>query len=143
MQIKQKNAFSLIEIVIVVVLIATLTGSALIGYNSYMKNARDNRRQIDLQSLSQAVTQYKQQTGQYPDELEDLTDETETGEVILPELPSDPKSSQDGFLYEYSSNGSSYQLSAKLENGNYYVITPFGPEQTDMPPDYLPIPTPT
>lgn len=113
-----QRAFSLIEIIIAITIIALFISLPVLAYSSYAKTGRDNKRKADVLKISQALEQYKAEKGSYPLQLEDLVT---TG--FLTELPIDPKQGQDvdvnsgiDYAYAYKTDGMEYELMAYLEN---------------------------
>lgn len=118
---KNQNAFSLIEIIIAITIIAIFTVLPILAYSSYQKKARDEKRKSDLGKISQALESYKAEKGTYPPDLDTLV-----SSGYLPEVPKDPLNGQlvpwdtngGTFGYAFSSpDGSSYTLSATMEEG--------------------------
>lgn len=114
----QLNAFSLIEIIIAIAIIAIFITLPVLAYSNYAKNSRDEKRKGDVLKVAQALEQYKAERGTYPINLEELV-----SQGYLPELPIDPKNEQDAdgdsgtlaYGYDYNSDGVTYSLSAILE----------------------------
>lgn len=118
--------FTLIEILVVMVIIGII---ATIGFGSFQSSqlkARDSTRKSDLSQIGKALETYYNDKGQYPTDNAGLingcsggtcswgdsfTDEKGTNYMI--KIPSDPKTSGS---YYYSSDGTSYQIYAMLEN---------------------------
>lgn len=66
-RMKTKKAFTLIELMMVVVIIGTLASIGVVAYNSAQKSARDAKRIADLNSISGALTMYGADHGRkYP-----------------------------------------------------------------------------
>lgn len=58
-----KRAFSIIEMLVVIALIAILSAVATISFSITRRNSRDSRRKTDVQQLSAALTQYASAVG--------------------------------------------------------------------------------
>ncbi len=126
-----KRGFTLVEILIVVAIIATLASVALVGLGPVQRSGRDTRRISDLRQTQNGVELYYAKCGYYPGAAQSASDCTSfsvasgwtgltaalTGSNIgISKVPTDPKS---GGTYEYgSSSGSTYVLGATLENTN-------------------------
>src|SRR3989344_1738767 len=63
-----RMGFTLIEMVIVISIITMLIGGSALGYSRYQQNARDTRRQSDLEQIRAALELYRSNTvnGNYP-----------------------------------------------------------------------------
>jgi type II secretion system protein G len=79
-QVHGSKAFTLIEMVIVIVIMGLLMAVALPSYNAYRNWARRSTTKSNLAALQQAIDNYSMMTDQYPNTLEDLITQ-----------PSDPK----------------------------------------------------
>ncbi len=127
------QGFTLIELLIVMAVIGILVTISIGSFRSSQLKARDAQRKSDLTQIGHALEAYFNDKGQYPDNsaafkidgCEDLgagpttcewgekwDDEHDT--VYMIELPADPGTA--GLNYYYLSNGSAYQLYARLEN---------------------------
>lgn len=131
MTIPSKRGFTLVEILIVVAIIATLASVALVGLGPVQRSGRDTRRVSDLRQVQNGVELYYAKCGYYPGTAQSGTDCTGfaqvsdwaglssslTGSSIgVSKVPNDPRS---GDTYVYgSSSGGSYVLGATLENAN-------------------------
>jgi prepilin-type N-terminal cleavage/methylation domain-containing protein len=63
---RSKSGFTLVEMVIVIALIAILSGIAIIGYIKVQSNTRDNTRSADVTVITDALERYYAQNGEYP-----------------------------------------------------------------------------
>lgn len=131
----QKRGFTLVEILIVVAIIATLASVALVGLGPVQRSGRDTRRISDLRQVQNGVELYYAKCGYYPGDAQKDTDcsgftsiggskagwDTLTAALVdsslgVSKVPNDPRS---GESYVYgSTTGSSYVLGATLENVN-------------------------
>lgn len=55
---KRQGAFTIVELITVITVIAILAGIILIAYPMYMQTTRDNNRKSDLQQISSALTAF-------------------------------------------------------------------------------------
>ncbi len=67
---KRKQAFTLIELLIVIALLTSLAGAVLVAVNpaKRLKQARDSQRKTDINSIANALVAYQTITGYYPGE---------------------------------------------------------------------------
>ena len=132
---KNQLAFTLLELLIAMVILALLTGLGIQSFGSVQKRSRDSRRKQDLANIAKALETYYNDFGQYPlgagaiegcgtDSLpaacswDEAWQKTiaDSGDTVLymVEMPKDPS---DGATYYYDGDdGTSYTLFAKLEN---------------------------
>jgi len=131
--IKNRQGFTLMELLIVMVILSILVAIATGTYATSSKRGRDNRRKNDLRSVATALETYYSDKGRYPtgvggvmmgcgagdtgacswgDSGSGFTDQYGTLYMVL--IPSDPIDSQT--YYYVSSSGTDYKLYAKLEN---------------------------
>ncbi len=59
-------AFTLVEMLIVIVVIGILAGAILPKIMGVMSRARDTKRVSDLRNVAMAIESYKMDTGEYP-----------------------------------------------------------------------------
>jgi len=123
-----KRAFTLIELMVVIAIIALLTGAAALAYSGIQERARDAQRSNDLNELKISLsTYYEAQIPQvYPIAtsktiLNNSTDilATTLKPNFIRNIPLDPINSGN-YVYKYMSNstGTDYTLYATLENTN-------------------------
>lgn len=124
----KKNGFTLVELLIGMVIIGILATLGFGSFSSSQQKSRDSQRKSDLKQISLALETYYNDVGSYP--LGDASgrilgcnggllcswgtpfvDDNDTTYMV--ELPSDPSS---GSQYWYDSDGTSWQLYARLEN---------------------------
>ena len=119
-RIEQIRAFTLIEILVVVALIALLSGIGLWWLADSRAYGRDSARVSDMQMVSLALEQYYGACRQYPEAL-DLASTNGCATAVtladfLPAIPTDPS----GVGYDYATSGSgndhdAFVLRATLE----------------------------
>lgn len=123
------------ELLVVIVIIGILATIALRSFSGAQAKARDARRKRDVDSITKALEAYYNDKGQYPTGdsnglIEGCAGATgcswgealqdSNGTYYMVQLPEDPLY---GWRYFYvSSDGSDYQLYAKLENEDDQVI---------------------
>ena len=109
---KQKQGFTLIELMVSISIIAILTALAAISFTTAQKKARDARRSQDMKLLQIAAEQYaSQNAGAYM--LSTVTPWTTAGNTVLEALPFDPKS---GSAYVLNTGATGYCFCAGMEN---------------------------
>jgi general secretion pathway protein G len=64
-----KSAFTLVELLVVVAIIGTLSAGAVIGVPRILENSRRTAAQSQLQTLRTAIDQYNMDTKKYPETL--------------------------------------------------------------------------
>ena len=112
---KNKSAFTLIELMVVLGLIVVLTLAGVVSYSVLRPKTRDQRRKTDMELIRAALEMYKaDNNGYYSDNMYDgsLISYLAGGVV-----PTDPK---DGSNYDYQASGplgfsTSYCLQTCLE----------------------------
>ncbi len=70
MKTKRKLAFTLVEILIVIVVIWILAGTLLPKIMWVISRARDTERVVDLRNIASAIEMYKMDNGEYPERTE-------------------------------------------------------------------------
>ena len=61
------NGFTLIELLVVIAIIAILSAIGFVSYSSFLKNARDVKRQSDLKFIQSALEEYYADQKYYPE----------------------------------------------------------------------------
>lgn len=115
------KGFTLIELMIVIGIIATLVFATTFAYGNHLQSSRDTKRQLDLQEIRIALEEYRTKEQTYPEDYTILE-----REGYLSELPEDPLTGAE-YTYEYDPAEDSFNLRAELENsseGDYYIVTP-------------------
>ncbi len=135
------RAFTFIELLVVVTIIAILSAIGLVSFTNANRNARDAKRKADLESIRQALVLYRSDNGCYPtgtgDESIDAIKTILLDGYISSPFPVDPQSAQGKkYLYDTSnatavtcedgttSGMSGFSLSTTLEKdgGTAYTI---------------------
>ncbi|PIZ58313.1 hypothetical protein COY20_03885 [Candidatus Shapirobacteria bacterium CG_4_10_14_0_2_um_filter_40_12] len=119
-RLRGNDAFSLVELIVVVTIIAVISVVGLVSFTGANKKARDNRRQADLEKLRIALEMVRQVGTTYPSAFAEEPVGLVPGYIQI--LPTDPKSGS----YRYAVAGGQYTftLDAKMEdlgstNGDY------------------------
>jgi len=120
---KNKNGFTLIEILVTMTIVAILMGISLVSLQGARKVARDGKRKADLEQIRSALEIYRSDCHAYPANTGLLEgadcDISGTTEVYLEVVPEDPI--PDSYNYYYSGVDNSYTLCAYLETGGTVV----------------------
>lgn len=156
-----RNAFTVVELIVVVVVIAIIASITVVAYTTVQRDARDTSRIAKAQDIADALELYYLNNGQYPQILHGLGNESSCGsqtdnwghcdrlkqltDAIAPYMRVDPASlsnaTQGNYYYSYASQGGvnnfqSYGLVVFLE-GNKGAsdggIYPNGYEVGDNP----------
>src|SRR3989338_5224148 len=96
----KRNAFTLIELLITISIIAVLTVIGFASFTTFLKNSRDAKRQSDLKFIQTALEQYFADQKYYPltvNSSQSLSSPS-GNRTYLSTVPSDP--SGGGYLYE-------------------------------------------
>lgn len=144
--LKKTNAFTIVELIVVITVIAILTGGAALSITANAKNARDTRRRTDVQQIKSALEFYRsnQVNSNYPTftQYQTGSSPTFTYPALVPTymetMPVDPSSTSTTVTnYVYAPLGAggaacnnttvfcvTYTLTATLEGGGTYQVTP-------------------
>jgi prepilin-type N-terminal cleavage/methylation domain-containing protein len=126
------SAFTLLELLIVMIILAILAGIGLISFGTVQQKSRDSSRKQDLSNIAKALELYHNDFGSYPssDPIEgkingcrvDALETCDWGEawlnssndtLYMNQLPKDPSP---GWKYYYLQINNGYYLFARLEN---------------------------
>ena len=97
-----KKGFTLIELLIVITIIAILSAIGLVLYGSFIKSARDAKRQSDLKFIQSALEDYHADRLSYPATFTFGVAFLDSGREYMKEVPKDPQPSQS---YSYVPSG--------------------------------------
>ena len=61
-----KKAFTLVELIVVITILAILWTVAFVSFQDYVWNSRDSKRTTDIKNIEKALELSKLQTGVYP-----------------------------------------------------------------------------
>ncbi len=148
MNASRRKGFTLIELLVVVAIIGLLATIAILTYSDVQKKARDTLRLANIRRIRDALEIYKQNYGQYPDNIDNdcggwdagyfgsmATDDfipqlTTSG--ILGRVPGDPKfnACTTAFLYYRYPAGTS---GCDATRGAFYVLVAMKFESISSP----------
>ena len=124
------KSFTLIEVLVALVILGILSTFIIISLSSVIDSSNDAKRKKDLDSVSKMLMTYGVLNGSYPVDdcnigeegcLEELSEYTSS-------FPKDPN----GDSYHYSSDGSTYTITANLSDGQELTYNPeIGFSQTE------------
>lgn len=98
---KRKNGFTFVELLVVVTIIAVITGIAAVSYNQTNKRSRDTRRKADIEQIRSALEICRAESGAYPASIGSGVVCATVTYMAANQMPKDPKS---GNAYSYSAN---------------------------------------
>ncbi len=110
---RSARAFSLVELMVVIVIIGLLAGVVTISVRSYLIRGKQSVAKLEIAKLCQAIDTYYTEFDRYPtseEGLEVLIEKTDAfPDGLLNKVPTDPW----GYAYEYHHPG---------RNGPYEVV---------------------
>ena len=125
-----KKGFTLVELMIVIAIIALLSGIILTSTTGSKAKSRDARRISDLNQIQLALEQYFDRCGQYPTVDNNLPSTSSTCNVggtsvtinsyisVIPSDPTNDATHKYSYAVNNSSNPTDYILHATLESSN-------------------------
>lgn len=119
---KTKKAFSFIELIVVITIVAVLSLAAIISYGPIQKKSRDSRRMADLEKIRMALEMARQTGTTYPINLNYLVNNN-----FIQSIPSNPKGSAYSDSYLRSAGNYKYEIGTSMEDpGSVNVVPPVG-----------------
>lgn len=119
MKIKTIYGFTLLEMLVVLGIIASILGVGLISYSSVQKKARDTKRKQDLKTIQNALEQYYSVCNyRYP------LIEGNLPSVIQPQKSLGCQYDGQAFIVPRDPLGGIYQCLAPCNNENYTICPP-------------------
>ncbi|HNX10599.1 MAG TPA: FISUMP domain-containing protein [bacterium] len=120
---KNRSAFTLIEILLVLATIGLITALATVAYNQSRVKSRDNKRASDIISIQQALERYHRQEGSYPATLTFGQPLVGSSGITYLNVPA-PTTPNDGgcstttnaYTYEATNNNQKYTINFCLGN---------------------------
>lgn len=108
-----KKAFSLVELLVVISIIATLTAILLPNLMGARERGNDSKKKQEMTNIKNSLRLFYNDTQNYPD----VADMTELGTTLLPYMPS---INSIGYTYEYSqtAGGDGFWLRTQTEATN-------------------------
>lgn len=134
----KKQAFTLVEIIVVLFILALLTTASFAAFGEVRRQSRDNARVVAVTQLQTALRSYYRDVGSYPTQLVAGTSLSTTSTVYMEQIPYYPQpvdgSCRATTTYDYfqDSGGSSYRVSFCIGYktsdvaGGYNTLTPNG-----------------
>lgn len=99
-----RTGFTLIELLITITIIAILSAIGLVSYTTFVKNARDAKRQSDLKFIQSALEQYHADQKYYPLDGEFIVGnplkDPSGDKTYLAQIPGESQSSQPQYSYQ-------------------------------------------
>jgi prepilin-type N-terminal cleavage/methylation domain-containing protein len=114
---EQRNAFTLIEVLIVVIIMAVLAATIIPQFSDSTSDAKQSALEFNVHTLRSQIELYKIHGGSYPDTVADLISVTADGygpyidavpenpfngssdEAAVSSVPTGPNASGEGWLY--------------------------------------------
>lgn len=126
-----QKGFTLIELLVVATIIIILSALGLVSYRNAGQNARNAKRQSDIETVRQALVLFKSDTGSYPIGTSFTNMLTAISAYVSDPVPSDPKDGDtacgpSGTLvcrYTYNGTATTFTLTAPLEGSTTYTAT--------------------
>ena len=116
----KSNGFTLLEMIIVIGILASLAVLMFTSYVAVQRSARDSRRRADLEQIRAALEQWRSDKGMYPTSLDNQVNCNSTGgltsgaDIYLQTIPKDPRCPARS--YKAVISASDYTLGAGLES---------------------------
>lgn len=119
----RSQSFTLIEILIVITIMGTLTTMASVNFIETLKKSRDSKRKMDLANIQRGLEMYYEDEKRFPANITFGSKLCKTpplcnGEKIyMQTIPNDP-SNTSGRIYYYTADpgGTYYKLYSTIEN---------------------------
>jgi general secretion pathway protein G len=114
-QSQRRAAFTLLEVLVVVAIIIVLAGIATVYVPKYLEDSYKNRAVIDCKTLANVVSSQYMQTGEYPQNLQDVAGYVQGG------IPASPWGGQYALSFDESTGQTRVVVSTTAKDGT--VIT--------------------
>lgn len=124
---KKINAFTMVELLVVILIIGTLFSLALLSLGNARRSARDAKRVADVKQIQFALEIYYRDNGQYPSDISEsivYNDLIYLSKTPSAPIPSDGSCSDEDNFYSYSTN--------YPENNSYSLVFCIGGTTSDL-----------
>ena len=126
---KFANAFTFVELLVVITIIGLIFSSGIVAYGSITTRSRDTRRRSDLEAIRQSLEMCRSLVGNYPDDIyaDGGLSCSVTGPVLMAIVPTDPKPSAaclEQYVYSRTSLTTYTLTSCQEVGGTYQVASP-------------------
>lgn len=115
-----RAAFTLLEVMLVLVIIAAIAGIAVVNLGGFQQRAFERKTKAEISNLRNALDSYKLEVFSYPAQLDDLyekpsglVDESKWFQVLKKPVAPDAW----GNPYEYSTDGKTYEIKSLGPDG--------------------------
>lgn len=121
---RTESAFTLIELLVVISILGILLALSVFGLQGARESSRDGKRKTDLEQIRSGIEIYRADCDGYPTSLpaagaalvgSGTKSTCPSSNVYISSMPADPVPLTHSYLY--SSNGSTYEICASLEQG--------------------------
>ena len=125
---KQHKAFTLVELMVAMAIIAVLIGMSVFGIATAQRVLRDNQRRDNLKNVAAALNSYYATNSTYPSSIASVSgDKTkiQVGTMTVPAagiLQVSTATSTNGTWYCYKLDSSGYMLGVKLEDSAWFNL---------------------
>ncbi|MFN3191896.1 MAG: type II secretion system protein GspG [Aureliella sp.] len=116
----RRSAFTLLEVMLVLVILAAIAGIAVVNLGTFQDRAFEKIAKTDISGLKQSLEAYRLEVGQYPTQLNDLheqpsdlADPNKWMQVRKDPIKPDPWGNE----YEYENNGADFVITSGGPNG--------------------------
>lgn len=113
-----KKGFTLVELLVVIVIISILATLLMANFIGARQRARDAVRKSDVKQIQAALEIYRADNGSYPSSLPCGGVFSSGSATYMKKVPCDPLNTTTSYVYSADATGSTYTITACLENGN-------------------------
>lgn len=123
----QKRAFTLVELMVAMAIIAVLMGLAAFGIAQALRTLRDDQRRNAVRDVETALNAYYADNAEYPAAITlSVNQVTIAANLVVPlegvaKATGNTNPTADNTPYCYALTTDGYKIGAKLESGQWYV----------------------
>jgi general secretion pathway protein G len=129
---KKQKGFTLVELMVVIIILAVLTGIAIPSYLALRNRAREQAARSEMQNIATAIAVYEADTGSNPATLDALEAEAEDGGgAYMANVPDTDPWGVNAYVYALGAEGDDFSYSLTCTSADENIVMKDGQFTSD------------
>jgi general secretion pathway protein G len=129
---KKQKGFTLVELMVVIIILAVLTGIAIPSYLALRNRAKEQAARSEMQNIATAIAVYEADTGSNPADLAALeADAVDGGGAYMANVPDTDPWGTDGYVYALGAEGDDFSYSLTCTSADENIVMEDGQFTSD------------